>query len=114
MSAQIALSRTTISRFPTSANSASFCANKGWALLAEHFEPGASAMDDSRAELEKMIEHAADDNGYSIIQFSLIKSVAAKHAGEVPTALYESQESLIASGTSFAKRRASLLRARGK
>jgi hypothetical protein len=55
-----------------------------------------------------MIEHAADDNGYSMIQFALINSVAAKHVGEMSTALYEIQESGIASGTSFAKRRASL------
>lgn len=41
---------------------ASFCANKEWSLVAEYVEPGASAMDDSRPEFQKMIERATDDD----------------------------------------------------
>ncbi len=41
---------------------AAFCANKGWSLLAEYVEPGASAMDDSRAQFQRMIERATDDD----------------------------------------------------
>lgn len=41
---------------------AAFCANKSWSMLAEYVEPGASAMDDSRPEFQKMIERATDDD----------------------------------------------------
>ena len=41
---------------------ASFCAGKGWSLLTEYVEPGASAMDDSRPEFQRMIERATDDD----------------------------------------------------
>ncbi|NEU15034.1 recombinase family protein, partial [Methylobacterium sp. BTF04] len=39
---------------------AAFCAAKGWPLVAEYVEPGASAMDDVRPEFQKMIERASD------------------------------------------------------
>jgi len=41
---------------------ASFSKNKEWSLVAEFVEPGASAMDDNRAEFQKMIERATDDD----------------------------------------------------
>ncbi|WP_246701439.1 recombinase family protein [Rhodopseudomonas sp. BR0G17] len=41
---------------------AAFCATKLWSMLAEYVEPGASAMDDSRPEFQKMIERATDDD----------------------------------------------------
>jgi site-specific DNA recombinase len=41
---------------------AAFCANKGWSLLTEYVEPGASAMDDNRPEFQRMIERATDDD----------------------------------------------------
>lgn len=41
---------------------AAFCANKGWSLLSEYVEPGASAMDDNRAEFQRMVERATDDD----------------------------------------------------
>ncbi|WP_375454844.1 recombinase family protein [uncultured Methylobacterium sp.] len=39
---------------------AAFCAAKGWLLVAEYVEPGASAMDDVRPEFQRMIERAGD------------------------------------------------------
>ncbi|WP_192643174.1 recombinase family protein [Bosea sp. OAE506] len=39
-----------------------FCAGKGWNLVAEYVEPGASATDDARPEFQKMIERATDDD----------------------------------------------------
>lgn len=41
---------------------AAFCAGKGWSLVSEYVEPGASAMDDSRPEFQRMIERATDDD----------------------------------------------------
>lgn len=41
---------------------ASFCQSKGWLLLAEYVEPGASATDDARREFQRMIERATDDD----------------------------------------------------
>lgn len=41
---------------------AQFCATKGWALLGEFVEPGASATDDSRPEFQRMIERCLDDD----------------------------------------------------
>ncbi|POR40195.1 recombinase family protein [Methylobacterium sp. V23] len=38
----------------------SFCGDKGWSLIAEYVEPGASATDDNRPEFQKMIERACD------------------------------------------------------
>lgn len=39
-----------------------FCATKGWALLGEFVEPGASATDDARPEFQRMIERCLDDD----------------------------------------------------
>ncbi|GEL44472.1 recombinase RecB [Methylorubrum extorquens] len=39
-----------------------FCANKGWHVVAEYVEPGASATDDNRPAFQKMIERASDDD----------------------------------------------------
>ena len=39
---------------------AAFCAARGWTLVCEFVEPGASATDDNRPEFQKMIERAAD------------------------------------------------------
>ena len=41
---------------------AAFCAGKGWELTADYVEAGASATDDARAEFQKMIERATDDD----------------------------------------------------
>ncbi|MCJ2127022.1 recombinase family protein [Methylobacterium sp. J-077] len=39
-----------------------FCGNKGWSVVAEFVDPGASATDDNRPEFQKMIERATDDD----------------------------------------------------
>ena len=41
---------------------AAYCERQGWPVLAEYVEPGASAMDDSRPEFQRMIERACDDD----------------------------------------------------
>ncbi|HXW72306.1 MAG TPA: recombinase family protein [Methylocella sp.] len=41
---------------------AAYCERQGWPIVAEYVEPGASAMDDSRAEFQRMIERACDDD----------------------------------------------------
>lgn len=47
---------------------AGFCQAKGWSLLAEYVEPGASATDDARPEFQRMIERATDsDRPFDII-----------------------------------------------
>ncbi|WP_091682631.1 recombinase family protein [Methylobacterium sp. 275MFSha3.1] len=46
----------------------SFCDDKGWSLVAEYVEPGASATDDNRPEFQKMIERACDgDHPFDVI-----------------------------------------------
>jgi len=37
-----------------------YCQRQDWRVVAEYTEPGASAMDDSRPEFQKMIERACD------------------------------------------------------
>lgn len=39
-----------------------FCAAKGWQMVGEYVEPGASATDDNRPEFQRMIERAGDDD----------------------------------------------------
>ncbi|MFY9294937.1 MAG: recombinase family protein [Methylorubrum rhodinum] len=39
-----------------------FCAAKGWPVVGEYVEPGASATDDNRPAFQKMIERASDDD----------------------------------------------------
>ncbi|WP_455960057.1 recombinase family protein [Methylorubrum aminovorans] len=39
-----------------------FCAAKGWLVVGEYVEPGASATDDNRPAFQKMIERAGDDD----------------------------------------------------
>ena len=39
-----------------------YCRAKGWTLVGEHVEPGASATDDNRPELQRMIDRALDDD----------------------------------------------------
>lgn len=47
---------------------ARFCQAKGWPLLAEYVEPGASATDDARPEFQRMIERATDgDRPFEVI-----------------------------------------------
>ena len=41
---------------------AAYCERQGWPIVAEYVEPGASAMDDSRTEFQRMIERACDDD----------------------------------------------------
>lgn len=46
----------------------SFCATKGWQVIVEYVEPGASAMDDARPEFQRMIERASDgDRPFDVI-----------------------------------------------
>jgi site-specific DNA recombinase len=37
-----------------------WCEARGWQVIAEYVEPGASAMDDKRPEFQKMVERACD------------------------------------------------------
>jgi DNA invertase Pin-like site-specific DNA recombinase len=47
---------------------AAFCAARGWRLVLEFVEPGASATDDNRPEFQKMIERATDgDRPFDVI-----------------------------------------------
>lgn len=47
---------------------AAFCAAKGWPVIVEYVEPGASAMDDARPEFQRMIERASDgDRPFDVI-----------------------------------------------
>ncbi|WP_082675670.1 recombinase family protein [Aureimonas ureilytica] len=47
---------------------ANFCQAKGWPLLAEYIEPGASATDDARPEFQRMIERATDgDRPFDVV-----------------------------------------------
>ena len=39
-----------------------YCARRGWRVVGEYVEPGASAMDDNRPEFQRMIERACDDD----------------------------------------------------
>lgn len=41
---------------------AQYCATKGWSLVGEFVEPGASATDDARPEFQRMIERCLDDD----------------------------------------------------
>ena len=41
---------------------------RGWSVVAEYVEPGASATDDKRPEFQRMIERACDgDNAFDVI-----------------------------------------------
>jgi site-specific DNA recombinase len=42
---------------------AHWVAARGWPVIAEYVEPGASAMDDKRPEFQRMIERACDGDG---------------------------------------------------
>jgi site-specific DNA recombinase len=44
------------------AQTSAYCARRGWRVVAEYVEPGASAMDDHRREFQRMIERACDDD----------------------------------------------------
>ena len=47
---------------------AAFCVARGWNLVLEFVEPGASATDDNRPEFQKMIERATDgDRPFDVI-----------------------------------------------
>ncbi len=45
------------------AQTANWVAARGWTVVAEYVEPGASAMDDKRPEFQRMIERACDGDG---------------------------------------------------
>ena len=50
------------------AQTAAWAAARGWSLVAEYIEPGASATDDKRPEFQRMIERACDgDNAFDVI-----------------------------------------------
>lgn len=50
------------------AQTANWVVARGWTVVAEYVEPGASAMDDKRPEFQRMIERACDgDNPYDVI-----------------------------------------------
>jgi site-specific DNA recombinase len=45
-----------------------WCDARGWKIVAEYIEPGASAMDDKRPEFQRMIERACDgEKSFSVI-----------------------------------------------
>ena len=44
------------------AQTSAYCARRGWRVVAEYVEPGASAMDDNRREFQRMIERACDED----------------------------------------------------
>src|SRR5260370_30853858 len=39
-----------------------YCERQGWQVVGDDVAPGASAMDDQRPELQRMIERASDDD----------------------------------------------------
>lgn len=50
------------------AQTAAWAMARGWSLVAEYIEPGASATDDKRPEFQRMIERACDgDNAFDVI-----------------------------------------------
>lgn len=50
------------------AQTANWVAARGWTVIAEYVEPGASAIDDKRPEFQRMIERACDgDNPFDVI-----------------------------------------------
>lgn len=47
---------------------AAFCLSKGWRLIEEYVEPGASATDDNRPEFQRMMERATDgDRPFDVV-----------------------------------------------
>ncbi|MEP9374457.1 recombinase family protein [Mesorhizobium sp. KR1-2] len=47
---------------------AAFCLSKGWRLVDEYVEPGASATDDNRLEFQKLMDRATDgDRPYDVV-----------------------------------------------
>ena len=50
------------------AQTESWCKARGWGVVAEYVEPGASATDDKRSEFQRMIERACDgENAFDVI-----------------------------------------------
>ncbi len=47
---------------------AAFCISKGWRLVDEHIEPGATATDDNRPAFQRLMERATDgDRPYDVV-----------------------------------------------
>ena len=47
---------------------AAFCVSKGWNLVDEYVEPGATATDDNRPEFQRLMERATDtDRSYDVV-----------------------------------------------
>ena len=50
------------------AQTKAWVAQRGWSVVAEYVEPGASATDDKRPEFQRMVERACDgENGFDVI-----------------------------------------------
>src|SRR5262245_36143288 len=50
------------------AQTRAWAAQRGWTVVAEYVEPGASATDDKRPEFQRMIERACDgENAFDVI-----------------------------------------------
>ncbi|NJO36101.1 MAG: recombinase family protein, partial [Rhodospirillales bacterium] len=50
------------------AQTETWVAQRGWAMVAEYVEPGASATDDKRPEFQRMVERACDgENAFDVI-----------------------------------------------
>lgn len=50
------------------AQTRAWCSARGWKVVAEYVEPGASAMDDRRPEFQRMVERACDgENAFDVI-----------------------------------------------
>src|SRR5262245_32386721 len=50
------------------AQTRAWCSARGWKVVAEYLEPGASAMDDKRPEFQRMVERACDgENAFVVV-----------------------------------------------
>lgn len=50
------------------AQTRAWCSARGWKVVAEYLEPGASAMDDKRPEFQRMVERACDgENAFDVV-----------------------------------------------
>ena len=55
------------------AQTQAWVAQRGWTVVAEYIEPGASATDDKRPEFQKMIERACDgENAFDVDRRALV------------------------------------------
>jgi hypothetical protein len=62
-----------------------YCASRGWEIVADYVEPGASATDDRRPEFQRMIDAATKEvrimGSKSVLLRTLVAASGAKSAG---------------------------------